>query len=76
MIVGNEFAWVIEHGASRSDAPLYWAGGTDWTHDNLLAIRFSREGDACRVMWKMHTAGPRNASIMHRVREHGWCTGP
>jgi hypothetical protein len=65
------FAWLIEHGGSRSDKPLYMCGVDTfgrfkWTYEHETAVRFSRQQDAHKVASGDHLAEN------HRVVEHGW----
>jgi len=64
----GEFAWVIERGDSASDRPWYWMGGDQWTENNLLAVRFSREIDARQASVFLQKLDWRD----HRIVEHGW----
>lgn len=76
---GWEYAWVIEHGQSKSSAPLYFCGFDPhetlprllthkWSHDSACAVRFSRKQDAEAMLPAFHET--------HRVAEHGWDTTP
>lgn len=68
----KETGWVIEHEGSQPSAPLYFCGFrgdvSQWSHNSLCAVRFSREEDA-----KLMLPGfPLNNSREHRIREHEW----
>lgn len=69
----TEYGWVIEHGASETSAPRYWAAGqidpnrsSAWTGNDAHAIRFARKLDAERV------AERTMKGIPVRIAEHGW----
>lgn len=65
----SEFAWVIERADTEPSAPAYWIGGSDWSQDNLDAVRFSRKQDAEKVASQL-------AGWHYRIAEHGWNARP
>ncbi|MDE2232538.1 MAG: hypothetical protein KGJ90_00200 [Patescibacteria group bacterium] len=61
-----ETGWLIEREDSDPSRPMYYAG-TEWSYDNLKAIRFARREDAERMSRYMFPGEP------HRIADHMWC---
>lgn len=69
-----EGGWVIEHHASPTHTPNYFAGwndgGKDWDTDNLKAVRFAREQDARTVSEFLEQL--EDSRHKNRVAYHEW----
>ena len=70
--MADETAWLIENGASKVSAPLYYTGGLnglpDWSLDHMVAMRFGKEDDAIAIRERINLGIDHG----HRVCEHGW----
>lgn len=67
---GIPYTWLIEHGASPTNAPLYHARG-GWTRDPHAASRFESRDLADEVALTLRDDNP-DVSLPHRVCQHGF----
>lgn len=72
--MNEESGWVIEKGDSEVSRPKYWIGfvqcKSQWSFDNLKAIRFARRDDALAI--RTCVEADHRWDGTHRVAEHGW----
>lgn len=69
ILTSHALAWMIERASSPGGEPDYWAGGADFSTDNLRGVRFCRKSDADAVATKLLGVGEL------RVTEHAWPRG-